>query len=127
MKPSMMIEGTLRRPAPVARRPVVAILLFFLALIIAGCGGDEKAHTKSKAPATKKTDESDQDETGTVSSKGKKWGGWRWKGKRDDCFFVYKNNCYTTREDACAAAKCKKGECVFDKSAPAKASCQKDD
>lgn len=82
-------------------------------------------------------DEGDDDESGDagpttkrkkmerpVSEEGKKWGGWRWKGKREDCFFMHKNQCFATLEEACRAAKCKKAECVHDEGAPAKVSCE---
>lgn len=60
-----------------------------------------------------------------VSDHGKSWGGWRWKGKREDCFFVHKNQCFATLDDACKAAKCKKADCTHDDGAPAKVSCAK--
>jgi hypothetical protein len=60
-----------------------------------------------------------------VSEHGKKWGGWRWKGKREDCFYVHKNQCHASLEEACRAAKCKKADCVHDDGAPAKVSCEK--
>ena len=60
-----------------------------------------------------------------VSEDGKRWGGWRWKGKREDCFFVHDNQCFATLEEACKAAKCKMADCVQDDGAPAKVSCEK--
>ncbi len=60
-----------------------------------------------------------------VSDHGKKWGGWRWKGKREDCFYVHKNQCFASLDDACRAAKCKKADCAHDDGAPAKVSCEK--
>jgi hypothetical protein len=76
-------------------------------------GGDASSSKKRKPMAR------------PVSEEGKSWGGWRWKGKREDCFFVHKNQCFATLEDACKAAKCKMADCVQDEGAPAKVSCEK--
>lgn len=67
-----------------------------------------------------------EEEAEPVPEEGKDWGGWRWKGRRQDCFFVYKNRCFAELEKACRAARCeKKGkECVKDDAAPANVSCK---
>lgn len=80
-------------------------------------GDDEDGDAGPEAPKRKKMER-------PVSDEGKKWGGWRWKGKREDCFFVHENQCFATLADACRAAKCKKDECVHDEGAPAKVSCE---
>jgi hypothetical protein len=99
----------------------VATLAVCLGLI-AGCGGSSPDKTES--PKGKKADKGDDDEE-EVSSKGKKWGGWRWKGRRNDCFFIYKNECFSSMKKACKRAKCST-KCEHDDSAPAKVSCKKD-
>lgn len=76
-----------------------------------GCGGSQESPSQFET----KDDAS--------SSHGKKWGGWRWKGKRNDCFFKYKNTCYPSMAKACKAARCPKADCVHDDSAPAKVKC----
>jgi hypothetical protein len=55
---------------------------------------------------------------------GKDWGGWRWKGQRDDCFFKVGNDCFDSLAAACKKAGCKGDACVHDKSAPANVSCK---
>lgn len=100
----------------------VAMFAVFLGLV-AGCGSDDGK--KVDSPKGKKTDKGDDDDD-EVSSKGKKWGGWRWKGKRNDCFFVYKNECFPTMKKACKRARCDADKCEHDDSAPAKVECKKD-
>jgi hypothetical protein len=69
------------------------------------------------------TPEAEQNEA-PLSEEGKQWGGWRWKGKREECFFLHDNTCYVTFDAACKAARCKGGRCVADEAAPAKVSCE---
>ena len=76
----------------------------------------------SSTPDYKKQDEQARKEK-PVESEGKRWGGWRWKGKRGDCFFKHDNECFKSLEDACKSAGCGKDECKHDDSAPAKVSC----
>ncbi len=98
----------------------LTVVLFSVSLALASsCGGGQET---SKAGPDKGDDDSEDAE---VSEKGKKWGGWRWKGKRNDCFFVYKNECFSKLNKACRKAKCAKDECGHDESAPAKVSCTK--
>ncbi len=103
----------------VASSPCRFALLAFLALAACGGGGSESADTSAG------------DDGGRVGRKdkpvpeqGKQWGGWRWKGRREDCFFLVGNECHSSLEAACKAAGCKKSTCVHDGSAPAKVSCE---
>lgn len=100
-------------------------LVLSLTTVPAGCGGDRASQATEPESDEGETGKSGKAYTENKAPKGKKWGGWRWKGKRDDCFFKYKNRCFSKQADACKAAKCKKDACVMDKSAPAKISCKK--
>jgi hypothetical protein len=60
-----------------------------------------------------------------VSDDGKHWGGWRYKGDRDDCFFIVGRRCFTDQKQACAAAACPKGRCRLDGAGPASVTCAK--
>jgi len=60
-----------------------------------------------------------------VSDDGKHWGGWRYKGDRDDCFFVVGRRCFTDEKQACAAAKCASKRCQLDGAGPAQVTCKK--
>jgi hypothetical protein len=82
-----------------------------------GCGGSQSAEPGQGETAA-------EEET-PVSEEGKKWGGWRWKGKRDNCFFLFENECYDSLGAACRAAKCGKSDCEHDDSAPAVVSCRR--
>ena len=101
-------------------------LVFSFTAVPMSCGGERGKRTAQPDSSDEgETEKSSDAYTESKAPKGKQWGGWRWKGKRDDCFFVYKNQCYNKQETACKAAKCKKGACIMDKSAPAKISCKK--
>ena len=93
----------------------VVCLAALLAAPACGGGGSESTDTTESGRVAGKEK--------PVSEQGKKWGGWRWKGKRDDCFFLVGNECHSSLDEACKAARCKKSTCVHDESAPAKVSC----
>ena len=48
---------------------------------------------------------------------------WRWQGRRQDCFYVHDNECFSDRSEACLAAGCDENTCILDDSAPANVSC----
>lgn len=54
------------------------------------------------------------------------FGAWRWKGKRNDCFYVVGNKCFTELDDACDAARCKKQKktCETEGGGPATVRCE---
>lgn len=95
-------------------------LLFSVSLVFACGGGQDTSSTSSKDQTADKDGEEEE-----VSSKGKKWGGWRWKGKRNDCFFVVDNECFAKLKKACRKAKCGKAGCEQDDGAPAEVTCKK--
>jgi hypothetical protein len=108
----------------VAHLGVAAILL-----MLVGACGESPAPKGAKRPQTAaartRIEKAETDEN-AVDGKGKKWGGWRYQGKRDDCFFVVKRKCFDNRADACSAAKCGKGQCVVDGGGPATVRCERD-
>jgi len=59
-----------------------------------------------------------------VSGQGKHWGGWRYQGSRDDCFFVVGRACFDDEKRACAAARCKSHRCKVEGGGPATVSCE---
>lgn len=108
-------------------RPGLAAVLASLAyLALAACGGPT-APAGGKAPKTAaeraraEKAASTEDE---VSGKGKKWGGWRYAGSDDTCFFIVKRRCFEKREDACAAARCGDRTCVVEGGGPATVRCE---
>jgi hypothetical protein len=82
------------------------------------CGGSEGARSSTAAEQAAEDDE-------PLDPEGKEWGGWRWKGARDDCFFLYDNRCFAERAAACKAAGCDEAHCTHDDGAPATVSCKK--
>ncbi len=115
------MQSILRR-AMLAR----AILSSFMLLLIASCGPAPQKDASSPAePAEKKPRRSTYEEKEAVSEKGKQWGGWRWEGKREDCFYTVKRKCFVKKADACEAAGCSGKQCTGDSSAPVKISCKK--
>lgn len=73
------------------------------------CGGSGSADsTEPKHTSDDSKGKGVDDGEEEVSGKGKEWGGWKWKGKRDDCFFVFDNRCYSELDKACEQAGCAK-------------------
>ena len=99
-------------------------------ILVVGLGGcaaeQDKGPKNTTEAAAKDSDEAAEDSGEEVSPKGKKWGGWRWKGKRDDCFFRVGKRCFDSEKKACKAARCGKRKCLTDDGAPAKVTCEGD-
>ena len=95
------------------------LLLGCLVGAFAACSGNGKG--ESTGPGADDVAANDP-----APPEGKDWGGWRWKGKRDDCFFKVGNKCFDSRAQACKAAGCKGDTCEHDGSAPANVTCKKD-
>ena len=78
---------------------------------LAGCGPYDAGPPGPKTAAEKNAQdrETDEDVAAPVDDKGKSWGGWRYRGDRDDCFFVIERECFTTLAAACEATECKDG------------------
>jgi hypothetical protein len=95
-----------------------SVLAFSLliALLPAACGGGAATETAAVEP---------EREERPVSDEGKSWNGWRWRGKRQQCFFRIKNHCYDKLEAACRAARCAESACSHDDSVPAVVSCRR--
>ena len=100
-------------------RAMMACLLFTSVL---ACAPPAKRSGESSDTKPDRSYE-DEDDKDAVSSKGKKWGGWRWKGKRGDCFYKFENKCFASKKGACQAAGCAEDDCRHSNSAPAKVQC----
>ena len=90
-----------------------------------GCGPYESGPAGPKTAAEKNARDREQDEdvATPVDGTGKSWGGWRYRGHRDDCFFVVERECFTTLADACEATECK-GGCTSRGAGPAIVYCK---
>ncbi len=92
----------------------------FASLVLA-CGSDPP---KSGEPTTaREKQRREAAAAGETSTTGGKWGGWRYTGDRDECFFVVGRRCFKTEAAACAAARCGKVKCVTTGGGPASVSC----
>jgi hypothetical protein len=91
---------------------------------VLGCGGG--GPPKSDEPTTAKEKQRREAEAnGEVDNNGGKWGGWRYTGDRNECFFVVGRRCFKTEATACAAAKCGAKKCEVAGGGPATISCAK--
>lgn len=83
--------------------PRTLALLVLLSVGCAGCGGS----TSSNEPQTAKEKQLQEAKASGEASDGKKWGGWRYQGDRNDCFYVVGRKCFKTEKQACGAARCR--------------------
>lgn len=88
-----------------------------------GCGGG--APPRSDEPTTaKEKQRRDAEASGDPDAKAGKWGGWRYTGDRNECFFVVGRKCFKTEAAACTAARCASGKkCVTTGGGPASVGC----
>lgn len=101
------------------------VLAVSLLLVTAVACGSPKPDPDEPTTAAEKQ-RRDAIKNGEIDSDGGKWGGWKYKGDRADCFFVVGRNCYKTEKAACNAAKCKtEAACVVEGGGPAQVSCAK--
>jgi hypothetical protein len=90
-------------------------------LLLAACGGT----SSSNDPQTAKEKQALEDKEEGGSQNSRKWGGWRYKGDRNDCFFVVGRNCFKTEALACQNAKCKAPKkCASTGAGPATVACK---
>ena len=95
-----------------------------MAVVLLGCGGTEKV---SNEPTTaKEKQRREARANGDDKEKGSKgWGGWRYKGDRNSCFFQVSGKCFKTENAACQAARCAKPKkCNVTGGGPALVSCK---
>jgi hypothetical protein len=107
----------------------VRALVVVVALFAIACGSAPKKRTKrgghrDETAAEYQRRKAAEDGELDDPSEASKWGGWKYQGERDDCRFVLGRKCFTKRENACKAAKCKT-ECLVDGGGPAVVSCAK--
>jgi hypothetical protein len=116
-----MVESMRRLASAMAPRALLLALLILILILMGACGSSypapDETQSKSRAPAEAAADgaESDPDSSGRKS--------WRWKGTRDQCFYLVGNECFSDRDAACQAAGCAASDCSTDSKAPASVSC----
>ncbi|HVV82672.1 MAG TPA: hypothetical protein VHE35_06310 [Kofleriaceae bacterium] len=101
-----------------------AALAALAALAAAACGGYGAGSSSGpKTAAERNAADREANPEQPVDNAGKSWGGWRYQGSRDDCFFVVERKCFATLADACGAASCKHG-CTTTGAGPATVLCK---
>lgn len=100
-----------------------------LCALFAACAGASEPGAESPTSTSTATEAaSDTPEPASTAeyeddAEDKGYGGWRWRGRRQDCFFVYDNQCYAKLAAACEAAGCDADSCSYDGAAPANVTC----
>ena len=98
-----------------------AIRLALVVLLIAGCGGSAPRNDDPTTAKEKQRREAAADRE--TDSGGGKWGGWRYTGDRNECFFVVGRRCFKSQAAACTAARCGKRRCEVTGGGPAAVAC----
>src|SRR5690349_993495 len=99
-----------------------AIRIALLASLIAACGGSPP---RNDEPRTAKEKQRREAATDGEADTGGKWGGWRYAGDRNECFFKVGRRCFKTEDAACSAARCGKKKCTVTGGGPAAVACAK--
>ena len=97
--------------------------LTVLATLALGCGSYASGPPGPKTAAERAAVERAAATEAPVAKEGKSWGGWRYQGTRDDCFFVVERECYASLDEACGATDCKSG-CTSTGAGPATVLCK---
>jgi hypothetical protein len=91
-------------------------------MVALGCGGPPE---KSTEPTTaKEKQRREAKANGDDTSGSKSWGGWRYKGDRNACFYSVGGRCFKTEAAACNVAKCGKKKCTATGGGPAIVACK---
>jgi len=72
-------------------------------VLLVACGGST---VSSDEPQTAKEKQLREAKAAGDTSAGK-WGGWRYQGDRNECFYVVGRRCFKNENAACQAAHCK--------------------
>ena len=104
--------------------------LVCLIVLLAACGG---ADVDANEPQTAKEKQLEEAKANGEldGSGGRPWGGWRYQGDRNDCFYVVGRRCFKSKKAACATA-CRvpvktaaASMCTIDGGGPASVTCNK--
>lgn len=91
-----------------------------LVIMLAACGGASSENEPQTAKEKQALEATEKDDENT-----KKWSGWRYKGERNDCFYVVGRACFKTEQQACAKAACKAPKkCDVSGAGPATVTCK---
>ena len=82
--------------------PRMSLRTVALVLLVA-CGGST---VSSDEPQTAKEKQLREAKAAGDTNAGK-WGGWRYQGDRNECFYVVGRRCFKSENAACQAARCR--------------------
>ncbi len=90
----------------------------------ASCGGSS---TEANEPQTARDKQyAEAEKNGELDNqKPEKKGGWRFKGDRKDCRYLFNSKCFKDETLACKAAGCGASTCATTGAGPATVSCKK--
>jgi hypothetical protein len=92
-------------------------------VLLVACGGSS-SQVEPGEPQTAK-EKLARESKASGDSDGGKWGGWRYQGDRNECFYVVGRRCFKSENAACQAARCKAPKkCDFVGGGPATVSCK---
>jgi len=91
--------------------------------LASGCGSEPPRTDEPKTAREKQRREAAA--KGETDGSAGKWGGWRYTGERNECFFLVGRRCFKTETAACAAAQCGKRSCEVSGGGPATVRCAK--
>jgi hypothetical protein len=98
--------------------------LVCLVLVLAACGASNTDRSGAHNAAERaRREQAQSGEKDVEKPAGVSWGGWRYEGAREDCFFVVGRKCFDKEETACEAARCKEG-CEVEGGGPATIKCK---
>ena len=100
---------------------LVVVTVAVLALGV-DCSGTRSRSSDPKTAKEKQRREADSN--GETAAQTSKWGGWRYQGDRNDCFFVVGRKCFKTEAQACDAARCRPKKCETVGGGPASIACK---
>ena len=95
-------------------------------LLLAVCAACAGPQSSSKDPQTAREKQLQEARAkGELDAPRGQWGGWRYQGDRDDCFYVVGRRCFKSRKLACRAAHCAADRCAIIGGGPASVQCKK--
>ena len=100
--------------------------LALVLVVVAACGSTASSSEDAREPKNAKEKQRLEARTKGEDVDNRKWGGWRYQGERNDCFFVVGRKCFKTENAACQAARCSGGKkCDVSGGGPATVRCTK--
>lgn len=99
--------------------------ILFAAGLAFGCGASTTKVEPGEPQTAKEKQLQEARASGEIDGPSAKWGKWRYKGDRKNCFFVVGKRCFKNENGACQAARCRAPKkCKSTGAGPATVSCK---